>query len=226
MADILDDIKILSGALGLSPTEAIRKIEWELPNLAIGPKAAETFIARHAISSDALRAALNIKNTFGQINVVIHALGILIALPHILEEGEQVQYVTLGAGNTGRNFDLETDRRVAEFKLITWQGGAESIRQNNVFKDFLKLLWCSSGKRRQLFLTSTQVAAAFLHGKRALSSVLSRNVALKSKFESMYGTRYRTVGEFYRDHEDLVEVVDLWRVLPQLNRIGTFDDVE
>lgn len=40
------------------------------------------------------------------------------------------------------------------------------------------------------------------------------------------GTRYRTVGEFYRNLEDLVEVVDLWGVLPQLKSIGTFDDVE
>ena len=131
---------------------------------------------------------------------------------------------TSDAGTLSGRVYYFSKRRVAEFKLITWQGGAESIRQNNVFKDFLKLLWGSSGKRRQLFLSGTDEAVAFLHGGRALSSVLSRNVAIKSRFESLYGTRYRTVGEFYRDHEDLIEVVDLWRVLPQLNGVTTFDD--
>lgn len=69
-----------------------------------------------------------------KVNVVIHALGILLCLPHILEADGTVQYVSLGAGNTGRQFDLETDRRVAEFKFIQWQGGPESIRQNSLFK--------------------------------------------------------------------------------------------
>jgi hypothetical protein len=42
---------------------------------------------------------------------------------------------------TGRSFDLETSYRVAvaEFKFIRWQGGPESIRQNQLFKDFYLL---------------------------------------------------------------------------------------
>ncbi|WP_283814259.1 hypothetical protein [Bradyrhizobium aeschynomenes] len=44
----------------------------------------------------------------------------MLCLPHILEEGEIVDYVSLGAGNTGRPFDLETNRRIAEFKFIHW----------------------------------------------------------------------------------------------------------
>ena len=51
----------------------------------------------------------------GQVNVVIHALGILISLPYLLEDDEEIQSLSLGAGNTGRRYDLETDRRVAEF---------------------------------------------------------------------------------------------------------------
>ena len=75
----------------------------------------------------------------GQINVVIHALGILLCLPHILRPGEVIDYVSLGAGNTGRAFDLETSLRIAEFKFIHWQGGPESIRQNSLFKDFYEM---------------------------------------------------------------------------------------
>ena len=59
-----------------------------------------------------------------------------MCLPHTLEARGAVEYVSLGAGNTGREFDLETNRRIAEFKFIHWRGGAESIRQNQLFKDF------------------------------------------------------------------------------------------
>jgi len=56
-----------------------------------------------------MAAAALMKRVAGQINVVIHALGILLCLPHILEADEVVEYVSLGAGNTGRAFDLETN---------------------------------------------------------------------------------------------------------------------
>ncbi len=51
-----------------------------------------------------------------------------MCLPKILKPGEIVEYVSLGAGNTGRQFDLETNRRVAELKFIRWRG-ADSIRE-------------------------------------------------------------------------------------------------
>lgn len=90
-------------------------------------------------SHSTLAGAGELKRILGQLNVVIHALGMLLCLPNILEPTEIIESVSLGAGNTGRAFDLETDRRVAEFKFINWQGGAESIRQNGVFKDFYLL---------------------------------------------------------------------------------------
>lgn len=78
--------------------------------------------------AEVLGAAALIKHLAGQINVVIHALGILLCLPHILRPGEVIDYVSLGAGNTGRAFDLETNHRIAEFKFIRWQVWQESIR--------------------------------------------------------------------------------------------------
>jgi hypothetical protein len=91
----------------------------------------------------ALAAAAALKRVAGQVNVAIHALG----LRHVLEPGELVEYVSLGAGNTGRRFDLETNIRVAEFKFIHWRGGPESIRQNSIFKDFFLLAEHESTKR-------------------------------------------------------------------------------
>ncbi len=87
---------------------------------------------------DVLVGAGQLKRIVGQINVVIHALGILLCLPRLLEPEETIQYVSLGAGNTGRAFDLETDRRIAEFKFIQWQGGSESIRHNSLSKSTLR----------------------------------------------------------------------------------------
>jgi len=58
--------------------------------------------------AEILAAAALVKRISGQIDVVVHALGILLCLPHILEEGETIEYASLGAGNTGKPFDLET----------------------------------------------------------------------------------------------------------------------
>ena len=140
----------------------------------------------------------------------------LVALPQILENGERIEAISLGAGNTGRTFDLQTDRRVAEFKFIDWKGGAEAIRQNSVFKDFLGLLWDTSGRMRQLYVNGLEEPTRFLMGNRAISSVLSRNVKLTAQFRSRYGDRYSRVGEFYADFGKHVEIIDLTTILPDV----------
>jgi hypothetical protein len=131
-----------------------------------------------------------------------------------LEDNENIQSISLGAGNTGKDYDLTTDYRVAEFKFIHWRGGAESIRQNNVFKAFLHLLWDTSGKKRQLFLTGTEEAFNFLQGGRALSSVLSKDHATRTRFEARYGNQFQTVGQFYKEHQTEIEIVDLLKLVP------------
>jgi len=131
-------------------TRTLSRLEGRASGLHVG--ACADFLSRGGIDPDVLRAASEIKRVAGQINVTIHALGIFMCLPHILEQGETVQYVSLGAGNTGRKFDLETNRRIAEFKFISWRGGAESIRQNGIFKDYFELLNEPTEKRKYLYL--------------------------------------------------------------------------
>jgi hypothetical protein len=217
--DIVADFEAISKIFGASPTLTIRNIEQAFPKLGPGAAPTSKFLTSEGISLSAYQSALNAKRALGQINVVIHALGILIALPHILEPDETVKSVALGAGNTGRDFDLLTDRRVAEFKFITWRGGPESIRQNSVFADFLKLLWWPHKTTRQLFLTGTTEALRFLNGRRALSSVLSKNVTTKAAFDRRYIDRYQNVGQFYGDHRHLVEIVDLFALVPELQSV-------
>jgi hypothetical protein len=158
---------------------------------------------------ETLAGAGRLKQLVGQLNVVIHALGILLCLPKILETGERIESVSLGAGNTGRPFDLETDRRVAEFKFIRWQGGAETIRQNGLFKDFYLLAEHDTPKKKCLYVLETRHPLKFLNGGRALDSVLSKNVMLHRQFHAKYADKYRTVRDYYQSRESLVLIEDV-----------------
>src|SRR5207249_3548941 len=80
-------------------------------------RGAAKLCASQDLGPDLLQAALQLKKVAGQVNVLVHAAGILAALPSILTDSEVVQALSLGAGNTGRLFDLETNRRIAEFKF-------------------------------------------------------------------------------------------------------------
>ena len=219
MENLVSNVKVLNEVFSPSPTSFIRQIEGEMTS-TVG-REAQKYLERVGISPNVLTAALNLKAIAGQLNVIIHALGILVTLPYILEADEVVESLSLGAGNTGKTHDLVTDRRIAEFKFIQWRGGAESIRQNNVFKAFLNLLWDASKKKRQLLLTGTKEAVNFLQGGRALSSVLSKDHATRTRFEARYGNQYQTVGQFYKKHQTEVEIVDLRRLVPafEVNQI-------
>ncbi len=174
------------------------------------------FLAQISATNEVLSAAAEMKRLAGQINVTIHALGILLCLPHIFEDGERVEYASLGAGNTGRDFDLETNYRVAEFKFISWKGGPESIRQNSVFKDFFHLAESESTKRKHLYVLGTEHPLKFLNGGRALNSVLSRNNKVRELFYQRFGNRFTRVRDYYHFCQDRVTIQDVSCWLPAL----------
>lgn len=159
-------------------------------------------------------AALVLKQAAGQINVVVHAVGILLSLPYILQDGETVQSLSLGAGNTGRSFDLETNVRVAEFKFTHWRGGAEAIRQNQLFKDFYLLAEYKGPKQRYLYVVGSSQPLRFFNNRRALSSVLSHNNKLWTEFQQQYGERFTKVNEYYNYRKPFVHLVDLAHLVP------------
>ncbi|MDP2795879.1 MAG: hypothetical protein Q8N94_00025 [Methanoregula sp.] len=161
-----------------------------------------------------LESAMKIKKSAGQINVIIHAWGIIATLSHILLPDEKILSLSLGAGNTGKNFDLTTTRRVAEFKFTKWQGGSESIRQNNIFKDFYYLAEFEGHVERDLYVLDMKFPIAFLQGKRKIKSVLSKNVELKNQFFTKYPDKYDKVSDYYTDKKHLVNIVDLKDLVP------------
>lgn len=166
------------------------------------------------VSSETLDAALLVKRTAGQINVLVHSIGILTALPYILEAGETIESLSLGAGNTGRAHDLVTNRRIAEFKFTDWRGGPESIRQNGLFADLFSLASDPVKKSKVLYVVGKDIPLRFLQNRRALTSVLSRNELLAQRFHKEYGDQFITVRDYYETVRGQVDIVDLADVVP------------
>lgn len=116
--DIGKAIGLIAEFTGGDLTARLSGIEHEL---AAGThEQAVRFCNEHHLNSGMLQAAFEIKSVAGRINDIVHALGILVSLPKIISKDEKIISMSLGAGNTGRLWDLETDKQVAEFKLIRW----------------------------------------------------------------------------------------------------------
>jgi hypothetical protein len=160
--NLIDAAAALERFGGADLTRTLANVEASVQGMS--PQHCARALGTFGINNELLVAAAMMKRVAGQVNVLIHAVGILACLPHILEEDEKVQYVSLGAGNTGRSFDLETTHRVAEFKFIRWRGGPEAIRQNQLFKDFFLLARHQSCKRKHLYVLGTEYALRFFNG--------------------------------------------------------------
>jgi len=210
---IEDAIHLLQGFRGTDLTRTIYQIEKSLKGASANSYS--SVLTTSGAKAEVLGAAGLIKQVAGQINVVIHALGILLCLPHILRPDEIIDYVSLGAGNTGRAFDLETNLRVAEFKFIRWQGGPESIRQNSLFKDFYEMAEHETAKEKYLYVLGTEHGEKFFNGGRNLSSVL-RTATLRKRFSEKFGDRYRTVRDYYLPRKGLVVIQDVSPFVPEL----------
>ncbi|MCG8554502.1 MAG: hypothetical protein MJD61_04325 [Proteobacteria bacterium] len=197
-----------------SLTDRLSELEYKFSGLS--KKDVQTLCDAQNLNTNLLKAAYEIKSLAGQINVVIHAAGILTALPKILSGDEKVEYLSLGAGNTGRAFDLETDKRIAEFKFINWRGGPESIRQNSLFKDFFELAEAETRKERYLYVLGLKYPLKFFRGRRNLKSVMSKNNALAQSFQNKYGDRFSVVQEYFEVTKHKVHLVDLIPIVPAL----------
>lgn len=200
-------IKAIEIFQGGSLTKSISAIEKDL--IGADSKATAYLCSEKEITTDFMNSALSIKKVAGQINTIIHAAGIMQSLPSILQKGEVVQSVSLGAGNTGKQFDLETNLRIAEYKFIDWQGGPESIRQNSLFKDFYNLAEYDTEKQKYLYVLGTSHPLKFLNGGRALTSVLSRFPTILKNIQAKHGYEITVAHHYYDLFKDHVSVVDI-----------------
>lgn len=207
--EILDEIQVFkSGNL----TKKVSDLEIAFEGLSA--RDVYTELADNSIGISLFKSALKIKSISGQIDVIVHAIGILLSLPYILLDSERIESLSIGAGNTGRKFDLETSYRVAEYKFIEWKGGAEAIRQNQLFKDFYYLCEYQTTKQKDLYVLGREIPLKFFYGRRSLSSVCSKNKSLWEAISSKYGNKYKVVKDYYLPRRELVNLVDLTQFDP------------
>ncbi|WP_157362083.1 hypothetical protein [Haloechinothrix halophila] len=207
---------LLSFVTSESLTERIAQLEADLQGADQPTAAAQA--AASGLSDELLQASLLIRQHMGRISDVIHAAVITQALPLIIEEGERVTVrPSLAAGNDpGRPFDVETDRRVAEFKIQFWKG-ADAMRKRGTFKDLVHLALDESGRRAQLYVAGAH-AIHFLRTSTSTADwALNRtSPILRERFEERFGTLHVRVCDFTSTSAAHVDLIDLTGILPAL----------
>jgi hypothetical protein len=181
--------------------------------------AAAGIVHHSALSPDLLHAALLVRKHAGRLNDIIHAAVITQVIPLILEDGERVRRrPSLAAGNDPtRPFDLETDRRIAEFKMSVWKG-ADTMRKRGVFADLVHLALDDSGRRAQLYVAGPLAIDFLRRGKSTALWALGRHSpSLRRRFEERYDSSDMSIREFTAGPAAHVELIDLTHLLPAIN---------
>lgn len=214
--DISREIARLLSFLDRAPlTLTIRDLEQGLDGS--DAEAAARVVASAGIDEDLLTAAVVTRQHLGRINDIIHASAISLILPTVLDSDEVVQgRPSLAAGNDpSRPFDLQTNKRVAEFKLAHW-AGADAMRKRGVFQDLVHLAADTSGRRAQLFVVG-QEPIRFLRGSTSTAQwALDRATTLRSTFEQRFGPLTMPIRQFTEGPGAHVQLVDLLPMLPTL----------
>ena len=208
LADSFERIANFSGA---NLASKIAELEYKFTRLdktAISERLQEALIGQ-----DLLEAAKTIKRASAQIDVFLHAIGVLVLLPSILETGETVEALSLGAGSSeGKRFDLETNQRIAEFTFIDWRGN-DSTRLQKIFKDFYRLAEFETAKKKELWLTDDVFVLKYLRSGSSVRTATHKHRDVWESFKQRYPNVDR-VSDYYRIHERTVSLRVYNRELP------------
>lgn len=163
-------------------------------------------------------AAKIIKDASSQIDEIVHASGIMIAKEVWLNEDEEVQYLSLGAGNHKERFDMETNLRIAEFKFGKWNdNSANGIRRRGYFSNYINLLTANDQRNKYFIVEDKKSFLKFVSGKATWRNVLSKNPSGFKKLEKFIIENKKehlvTVGEIYREFEELVAIIDYNQII-------------
>jgi hypothetical protein len=204
---------------GLPLTSRVASLEDALVG-ADGASAA-TIADDSDVAAQTLEAALVVRDTFGRVSDVIHALVITLALPRILEPDEFITVrPSLAAGNDpSRKFDLETNKCVAEFKVSGWTG-ADAMRKRGAFVDLVHVALDESSREKYVYVLGDG-SRRFLEGTSSSAAWgFNRKSSLqRDTFEARWGPAENiTISDFRRIHASDVRIVDLYDVLPELRR--------
>lgn len=172
-----------------------------------------------ALGTALFTAAVHTRQQLGRVSDLIHATGISLMLPVLLESGERLtNRPSLAAGNDpSRPFDVETDQRIMEFKFGVWQPGSNAARKRGVFHDLLHLAADLSGRRPELYVVGPQAAKFLLSTTSKVSWALNRQAEKSQQlFERRFGSVDVPIPEFTRGPAAHVKIFDLEQMLPAL----------
>jgi hypothetical protein len=165
-----------------------------------------------------LSEAFTLRSHLGQLNDLIHAAAMTMALPHILEPNEVVAQPPWLAANGDRahTFDLETNRRVADFKLAVWTG-KDAARKRALFQGLVHLAALPADQRPELYVAGA-APLDFLRGSGSNAAwALNRG---PESTKSLYLVRFQDLGMSIRDFTAgpaaHVKLTDLSDVLPPM----------
>lgn len=198
-------------------TERLGQVEKALVDT--DAKEVAAIVRTHGLTADLLDAALAVRSRVGRLNDVIHAATISAVLPLILEVGERmVKPPSLGAGNDrSRPFDLETDRRVAEFKVSQWKG-ADTMRKLAVVADLVHLALDGSGRKPELYIVGEKPMHFLTNSSATMLWALGRSSPhTRERFTNRFSSNETmSIAEFKKGPAAHVELVDLRRLVPGL----------
>jgi len=206
MSELTDALKTISEFAGGDLTERIFSLETALEG------ADKTTVCKTCMTEKLdfglFYAANIIKDKARQIDTIMHAVGMLSLLPIILETGEIVDSLSIGAGKGGKEFDLETNIRLAEFEFTEWQG-RDSGRQTSLFEDFYHLAEFNTRKKKCLYILEAELPKKFLNeSRRMIESVLDKKNKFQD-FQQKVGNKFLTVNQYYGSRKNLVELIDI-----------------
>ena len=212
--DLMAAVGVLEAFLRARPlTDVIRELEYELEGA--DRSGAKQAAARAGVTAELLAAAVTVRARLGRINDLVHAAGIVLALPHLLADGETITTrPSLAAGNDpGRPYDLRTDHRAAEFKFSQWKG-ADATRKRNTFKD-LVLLAASDAPRAELLVVGPEPGAFLRTCTSPAGWALDKAKAVRELFVQRFGPLETTIAQFTATRAGHDTITDVRTLLPE-----------
>ena len=194
----------------------VRDLEEELEGADAGSAVAAA--AEAGLTTRLLSEAFLLRRHLDRFNDLIHAAAITLALPKILEDGEVVATrPSLDAGNDRpHGFDLETDRRIADFQISIWTG-RDAIRQRMVFQDLMQLAMQPAGRRTELYVAGEAPLRFLRESTSPVGKALNLGpITMRQQYVEHFGDLSMPIHVFTNGPAQHVRLIDLSEVLPQV----------
>jgi hypothetical protein len=177
---------------------------------------AAAVVAAHGLTAATFSASLLVREELGKLSDLIHATGIALALPHLLEPGEVLKIPSLAAGtDPTRLYDVETNLRAAEFKFARWTPGGNGGREKDLFKDLVLLTQAPKSLRAEIYVRGPR-PARFLAGGASALKQLRRSQVVLALFDAQVSDPEVTVAAYVSEYAAHVRIIDLEQAVPSV----------